>query len=399
MDLRGAIDRWLGASDWATGVALAVVALYVLIATAMLARSGSGRSERPKSAGHEPRILGWTLSRRRLQFAAKAAAGAAVIWCLGLGLAPDRAAFLSGREWQVQPLYLAVHLITLRLFTHIFALNYLEGTGHLVMPLDAARLSIRRVLGWRGVIAASVVALPFCAIDLRFFLSDRYPKLSGTSLALPVDWLMFAIWCVEWLINALIWVTLISSLVMNVRALRHAQFQAPAHLVLLEKKYRPFLRMSVQSATVVLLFGAATAGYIAYASGEWTDYLGLIVTAVLVAVCFVPPWLVLKRRIGQIVKAEMADLRGMLSHDHANHLTLGADASRPPTLADMERRQREVLALLRMLHLDRLHQDIGRREATAVAVRLLPPALTVGWHIWNTGGMAKTLQVLRGLMG
>jgi hypothetical protein len=389
------VERFSGTIDVGTAIALAVVAAYVLVAIVSALRRPALDLD---GGGRPPRVLGWALSRRRVLFTAKAVGFALLLWCVGLALAPDKSAFLAAREWQVQPVYLAVHLITLRLFSSIFAVNYLEATAHLDLPHGQPLQAVRHVLGWRGIAAAVVAAVPFCAMDLRYFLSAQYPKLSGGANALAVDWLMYAVWCLEWLINAMIWVTLVSFLVMNVTALRRAVFRAPIHIVLLEKQYRPFLRMSVQGATVVLLFGIVTAGYIAYAGGEWTDYLGLIITATLLAVCFVPPWLVLKRRVNGIVQREMSDLRGALQAVHLAGTGVAADPTRAPTLADMESRQRELLALLRMLHLDRLHQDVGRREATAVAIRLFAPALTIGWHIWNTGGLQKVLQTIKGLM-
>ena len=37
--------------------------------------------------------------------------------------------------------------------------------------------------------------------------------------------------------------------------------------------------------------------------------------------------------------------------------------------------------MLRVAHLERLHQGLGRTEATAVLVRLLAPAATVAWQL------------------
>src|SRR5262249_60456640 len=50
---------------------------------------------------------------------------AAACWAAGLALNEDVWAFLTSREWQLQPLYLAAHFITLRLFATMFTRNYL----------------------------------------------------------------------------------------------------------------------------------------------------------------------------------------------------------------------------------------------------------------------------------
>jgi hypothetical protein len=40
-----------------------------------------------------------------------------------------------------------------------------------------------------------------------------------------------------------------------------------------------------------------------------------------------------------------------------------------------------VLSILRLEHLRRLHEGLGKLEAQAVVLRLLAPAVTVGWRV------------------
>lgn len=38
------------------------------------------------------------------------------------------------------------------------------------------------------------------------------------------------------------------------------------------------------------------------------------------------------------------------------------------------------------MHLERLHEGIGQREARDIAIKLMAPAATIGWQVWQNGG-------------
>lgn len=343
------------------------------------------------AGGHVP---AWAARRRRGTFVVLSVLLAAGLWIVASVTTDDRAGFLAAREWQAQPFFLAAHFIALRLFASIFAHNYLDASARLdADPRDAER-QVARLLGPLGFALAALVALPFCFSDLRYFLA-RYEKLSGTSIPSTTDWLMYAIWAVEWFVTALIWVILVGALVLNVRAIERHAFRAPIYAVLLERHYRPFLRMGVQGATVALAFGIATLLYIGHAGGEWTDYLGLGTTVLLLAFCFVPPWLAIRRKVDRAVAVEVVRLQTeMQALSEAGHETAATN------LADVDARQRTILAMLRLFHLERLHDAVGRREATAVMVRLLAPALTIGWNVWSNGAaVQKGIEIWKRVLG
>jgi hypothetical protein len=373
-------------------LAASVVLVYVLalVAWALARRRRPGRR-----ADSGARVPTWATPRGRPVFIAAAAAFAVSIWLAAWLLAGDKRAFLAAREWQVQPLYLLAHFATLRLFASIFAFNFMAGAGHLDMKRDEAGVAVGSLLGVPALLVGAVMALPFVAFDLRYFLSPRYVKLSGGAVPSPADWLMFGIWALEWVLNGIVWMLLIGFLWLNLKTLRAHAFRSPIHMVLHERQYRPFLRMSAQGATVMVVFSLLTAAYIAYAGGELTDYLGLVVTTLLLAVSFVPPWLLLRRKIKVVVKAEAAVLHGAIGQSTAGGL-LGANVA-----GDAPRREMETLALLRLMHLERLHEGIGQREARDVGIKLLAPAATVGWQVWQNGAvyLERALAWLRTLGG
>jgi hypothetical protein len=310
---------------------------------------------------------------------------AAGVWITGYVLAgPDRKAFLAAREWQFQPFYIAAHLVTLRLFVSVFTRNFRHGIARLDAPMDELLAGMHRVLGLPGALSAALVALPFCLSDWLYLNGPRYERLTASAPLQAIDYMMWAIWCAEWLINAFIWMILVGFLYKNVRTLRRFRFRSPIELVLQEKHYRPFLRMSSQGATVVLGFWLMSVLYISYTGGAVTDYMGLIITGLLLVIGFVVPWVLLRRKVSRSIAEEQVRLQAGLAHRAEVGTTAGTTGAAPalaPSLQSLAERLDYVATLLRLTHLDRLRGSIGRAEARAVAIRLLAPAATVAWQL------------------
>jgi hypothetical protein len=302
-------------------------------------------------------------------------------WVLGLVLAPSKPRFLQSSEWHVQPFYLAAHLIALRLFVQLFVRKYAAGAAHLDIAPEKVANGIRRALGPRAWLSAAAIALPFAILDFRYLMSDRYETLGEDRQLYAVDYTMWGIWCAEWLLNALIWVTLVGFLAMGYRALRGSSFRAPIATVVQERLYRPFLQMSSQGATIVLGFACITGFYIWYAGGAVSDFVGLGVTGVLLVVGFVPLWLQLNAKVRRSIGEEIETLLRNLPSPPSGASAFGANAGAAQART-VEERLDEVVALLRAWHLERLQLDLGRAEAQALAVRLAAPAATAGWQLY-----------------
>jgi hypothetical protein len=327
-------------------------------------------------------LIDRVLPRHPLAFYLLALAIAAACWGMGLALAPSVTSYLESREWHIQPFYLAAHLIALRLFVRLFVRNYVAGASHLDIPADRVTNGIRRVLGLPGGLVAIAIALPFCILDYRYLVSNDYEKLSEDQLLHAIDYVMWSIWCMEWLLNAFIWVVLAAFLAMSYQALRTCRFRAPIATVVQEKLYRPFLQMSSQGASIVLGFACVTAFYIWYAGGEVSDFLGLAVTGVLLVIGFIPAWLLLNAKVKRTVREEIEALRRNLPALAAGEKVLGASTGEARART-VEERLDEVVAMMRAWHLERLQLDLGRTEAQALVVRLAAPAATAGWQLYS----------------
>ena len=249
------------------------------------------------------------LLRNPVAFYLLVAALSAACWLAGWTIAANVPRFLASHEWHIQPFYVAAHLVALRLFVGLFVRKYVAGAAQLDISADEIAAGIHRILGRGSVLLAAAIAVPFCALDYRYLVSDDYEKLSEDQALHIIDYLMWGIWCAEWLLNAMIWVTLAGFLAMSYRELRSRRFRAPIATVVQDKLYRPFLQMSSQGASIVLVFACVTAFYIWYAGGAASDFLGLGVTGVLLVAGFIPSWLVLNGKVKRTVREEIEALR------------------------------------------------------------------------------------------
>jgi hypothetical protein len=305
---------------------------------------------------------------------------AGVAWAF----APNRAQLLRSPEWLFQPFYIAAHLLTLRLFINVFTRNYAAGVSRLNLSRPQALRGIRPILGPLGALAAAAIAAPFCWLDLQYLLSDRYEGLGDGGRRVALDYVMWGVWSLEWFINAFIWILLISFMVKNCVTIDGHPFRDPIDAVLAEKQYRPFLQMSSQGATILLGFSAVTVAYIYVTGGELTDYLGLGITVALLIVCFVPPWVVLREKVDKAVKGQIMALRQEAGITQAR-AGLGDFGQRGNAGVDrsVDDRMDQVVALLKMWHLQNLYGSLGQTEARAIMLRLLAPAATIGWQLFQ----------------
>jgi hypothetical protein len=313
---------------------------------------------------------------------------------LGLALAPERVAFTQWHEWQIQPFYISAHFIALRMFIDIYTLNFRAGVLHLDVPLTRSVRSIRLILGLPGVVMALLIAVPFCVSDYHNLQTDRYADMGGGNYPSLLGYELWGIWSLEWFLNALMWVILLGFLWMNWTSIRTHAFRSPIDVVLREKHYKPFLQMSAQGATVVLVFSTCTIIYVWFTGGELTDYLGLAITGALLVVGFLPPLFLIRSKIDRAVRSAMTELRQKMPQGLTAESWPGTQSA-VSTLA-LQHRIDEVLVLLRVSHLENLYRAPGQSEVKAVVLRLLTaPAATAVWHVYHNWGIVAKLAAIR----
>jgi hypothetical protein len=317
---------------------------------------------------------------RPKQFLLAVALIALATWAVGWLLAPNKWEFLLSEEWQTQPFFLAAHFVSLRLFVTCYTRNFLAAAAHTTMPEGEAEERIKRILRFRGAAIAVLLAVPLCVRDAFYLHGDEYAAMAEYAYGDigAIGWFLWLIWCVEWLLNTYIWVLLAGFCLHTLLTLRLYKFRASVEFVLHEKHYRPFLMMSAQGATVVLIFGVINAFYVWYAEGDLSDYVGLGITAGLLLLGFTPPWLQLKYNVEQEVDAEKARLQDKLVRSMRRRLEPDAGQG-PATIQDLSERLDDALAILHTGYLERMHAELGRAEGRAILMRLLVPATTAAW--------------------
>jgi hypothetical protein len=161
------------------------------------------------------------------------------------------------------------------------------------------------------------------------------------------------------------------------------RFRDPIEVVLHERRYRPFLQMTGQGATIVLGFWVINILYALITGAVFSDYAGAVITLLLVVAGLVPPLLQLRAKVNRAVGDEMASLHRRASGSRAR--LEPAVAAVPAAAAAMdarslETRLDEALVLLRMSYLERLHGQLGQTETADIVIKLLVPATTMVWY-------------------
>jgi hypothetical protein len=324
------------------------------------------------------------LPARPVPFLLAVLALAGAFWVAGWALAADRSRLLASREWLVQPLYLAVHLVLLRLFVNVYATNFELGCASLDVDPAETQRRVRTAVGVRSVLIACLAAVPFVWVDVTYLGEEEYlaTEALGTGGALgAADRLLVALWALEWVVNAYVWVLIVAFLIATMHVLRRHKFRDPVEHVLRERQYRPFLLMNSQGASLTLGFALASAGYVWVARGAASDYIGLWVTGGLVLLAFVPPWMLLKSSIGAVVDADARRLGESVQRGAAALEEAGLHPA--TTLPEVAARVDLTLAIVRIEHLRRLQEELGKSEAQATVMRLLVPAVTGAWKFFK----------------
>jgi len=382
------VPRWLALTSLITSIILLLAVLWLLAyAVRMRGRiadaAATGTTTSTLWDEHLPSVslegegdalIDRFLPRRPRAFLIAVVAISVACWLAGLLLADRPDVFLADSEWQAQPLYLAAHFITLRMFATAFSRTLTAGTAHLDIAPEVVRHRMWLVLGPIGVVIAAIVSAPFSLLD--------YPLLSEPtwdSSGHLTDLLVFTIWCVEWFLLAFIWVMVVGYMILSSWVISNHRFRDPIEVVLHEKRYRPFLQMTGQGATIVLGFWVINIIYALITGAVFSDYAGAVVTLVLVVAGLVPPLLQLRAKVNKAVGDEMANLHRRASGSRVR-LEPAAVAAAAADTRSLETRLDEALVLLRMSYLERLHGQLGQTETTDIVIKLLVPATTMVWY-------------------
>lgn len=213
---------------------------------------------------------------------------------MGYWVAPDRAAFLDSRSWAYQVVWLPAHLLCA-----YFAVCIYRGARQSCDPdssLQPPGLLPYAVYVLKHFIMASVAVTPFLVMD----------GLEGYDMVLEEfasmgrsGWLLMAIWGIEWVATGVLWIHVLLTLRLTVQFYSEEYVRGHLDTLLITSKNSPLLMAGVENSLVILVYAAATFGYILWVGGEVSDFVALGVSAIFVLISFLGSMLHLKLRINR----------------------------------------------------------------------------------------------------
>lgn len=222
-------------------------------------------------------------------------------WIGGFMIAPDQAAFVDNRSWLYQIIYLPAHVICAYLAILIYQ-GARSACGSEVPPAPGRLPYVAHGLKHLGI--ASLAVMPFLVMDGLQGYGMVIEEFSSMGQA---GWLLLCIWAIEWVATGVLWVNVLYTFRLTVSFYSEEYVRQHLDELLITNRSSPLLMAGVENSLVILVFAAATFGYILWAGGQLADFFALGVSAVFVLLAFVGSMLHLKRRVNRALDEHYED--------------------------------------------------------------------------------------------
>lgn len=239
-------------------------------------------------------------------------------------LAPDPAAITQSRDWIFHAFWLPFHLLLARYAAVVFAQNVdacLAFAASDQRPaLERTAASVTAPSGW--LMGLALVA-PFMLLDAGAgagYIREAAPAQGRAAVLVP------AIWMIEWLATAQIWLFVLGSVRFNARVLSAGNLAARHERVLLAGDGKAPLLCGVQNGFIIGMYGLSTVAYVWFADGQVSDYLVLAISMAFVLVCFFAALLQMKNGLRQSLDAEFHAFCAVLEQERGE----GKEGARLP---------------------------------------------------------------------
>lgn len=282
--------------------------------------------------------------------------------------------FIKNPEWQTQPLLLFAHFTALRLFKGIYSRNYDRAFTHLEIKREEVEAFRAWFFGRRVNLGAVLLSVPFMAYKgFVYFPSDAFLRAYGLAYRGGEAWFLMGLWSVEWVIFGYYCYLILTGAVITYRILGRHPFREPVDLVLAEQHYKPLFNTTAQAASLIFCFALIHAGYLFYTGGDWSDYVGLSLLILLLAVSFLMTWDAVRRCLASRVSAAVASLEK--SYRGAREMLEGMQdsAGMEDDLRRIQVQLKMSLALQQMEYLQSKYESVGRREMLGMFFRMMAP--------------------------
>lgn len=311
--------------------------------------------------------------------------------------------FVRDRQWQVQPLLLFLHFLSLRLFKGIYSRNFDKTFKFLDVTAEELARYKRWFLGARVNFFALAIAAPFVFYEVFFFFrsADFYERIFGADSAYlkVIDvtarnaeaWLLLVIWTFEWLMYGYYCYLMLAGAVVVRAILRKHDFVDTVDLVLAERQYRPLFNVTAQAGSLVFVYGIIHAGYVFYTKGSVSDFAGLIGLVVLLGTAFGVTWSSVRNELRGNVNTA---IEGLEASYRDARTRLGTMKDVPGIEDDLQRVQVQLkmsLALQQMEYLQTKYESLGRKEFLGLVFKMLAPVGTVLARVIRWGSLIAAL--------
>lgn len=311
--------------------------------------------------------------------------------------------FIWERQWQITPLLLFLHFLSLRLFKGIYSRNFDKAFAHLDVTKEELAGYKRWFLGTRVNFFAIAIAAPFVVYEWLFLFHDPdffrlvYGEASPYAQAAAPGargfeaWWLLSIWTFEWWMYGYYCYLMVAGSIVVRRILKKHDFVDSVDLVLTERQYRPLFNVTAQAGSVVFVYGLIYAGYVFYTKGSASDIAGLIVLVVLLGASFAVTWSGVRAELRGNVHTAVTALE--CSYREAR-TKLGTMKDVPGIEDDLQRIQVQLkmaLALQQMDYLQNKYESLGRKEFLGLVFKMLAPVGTVLARVIRWGSLIAAL--------
>ncbi len=307
------------------------------------------------------------------------------------------------RQWQLTPLLLFLHFLSLRLFKGIYSRNFDKAFAHLDVTKDELASYKRWFLGRRVNFFAIAIAAPFVAYEVFFLLwaPDFYTMVLGPKspyagsthggTANVEAWWLVMIWAFEWWMYGYYCYLMVAGSVVVRRILRRHDFVDSVDLVLTERQYRPLFNVTAQAGSVVFVYGLIYAGYVFYTKGSVSDIAGLVVLVVLLGVSFGVTWSGVRGELRGNVTQAVKSLECSYRDARAKLATMKDVPGIEDDLQRIQVQLKMALALQQMEYLQSKYESLGRKEFLGLMFKMLAPVGTVLARVIRWGSLIAAL--------
>ena len=226
----------------------------------------------------------------------------ALLWGAAFTLAVDKSIFTHNHSFLYQIFWLPFHIV-LAYFSILVYKKAAFGIRYKDISIDSIFKDLHS--NYRAVIAALLLVTPFIIEDLvegYASLQENFSTLGNAS------WVMIGpIWIIEWLMLAVIWSRVISSIRLTISTYTPKYVRDHLDDLLIVNPLSPLLQLGVENALINLFYAITTIGYIQFVGGETSDFQDVVISAVLVLFSFLSSFFYMRKRVKDALEAIVAE--------------------------------------------------------------------------------------------